>query len=70
VALGADVTVEDGFGEVPLMKAALVGHLSTVKLLVWLGADPKYCCTKDRGTALHSAAEASQTSVLRYLVRE
>ena len=47
VALGADVTVEDGFGEVPLMKAALVGHLSTVKLLVWLGADPKYCYTKD-----------------------
>jgi len=52
----------------PLMAAALNGHVSTARLLITRGADPKAVAESDGWTALMCAAQAGNAELIDLLI--
>jgi hypothetical protein len=70
----ADPTIASHFGNTALMKAAQVGNMASVKLLV-VALKSKHndftqVLNKEYNTALHLAASRGHTDVAKYLVEE
>ena len=59
--------MRNGLGGVPLLYAAMYGHLSSCKILLEHGADPNIADTRG-GTILHFAASSGSGRVVKLLL--
>jgi len=65
---GADVNGLDGSGASPLLSATRSRKLTTVRLLLKLGANPRSGSAYDGSSALHAAAGSNDTQLLAELL--
>ena len=69
VQAGADISQCSDDGDSVLFAAALNQHWGTVKLLVNLGADVNYVCSRTKDTVLHLTSERGTWETVRFLSR-
>ncbi|ERF71769.1 hypothetical protein EPUS_01684 [Endocarpon pusillum Z07020] len=70
VEAGADIARCCDDGAPALFVAALNQHWGTVKLLVDLGADVNYVCSRTKDTILHIASERGTWETVEFLLRK
>jgi len=66
----AGVSVEQpiGDGHTPLFRAAYLGNIKIVKVLLKLNGDPNKSCSSDECTPVHAACWSGNSHVIQKLI--